>query len=363
MRPPKLLSFEGILFVLVVLTGGNSLRASSFDESIAVGWSGNDDSVIVARGGATPSVTAFGSGEQKIQWSISGVPNPASIAFSDDGLQAAVLDPLHDLVQLVSTRDGASRQIATAETPVAALFDESRLFILCRDGRTLMRISAEGEAVSLELPPDSTLLRSANRRLYVYSRRGGQLTEIDPQSMRIERSMIAVSSASDFEVDRDFGYLVVPTSGEIVIISLSEWRSVDRIIPGAVPTDLALSGGGGVLNAGILVTADPASRAVWRGERSQSGAAAFGRGFVRGLLGLGLFKPGSNEYPTGVDRVWAATWGIAAHDASSGTLYLLRDGKGRAVVSGIPASAIAVTSQGIMYWDEREKRVVVLPPP
>jgi hypothetical protein len=71
------------------------------------------------------------------------------------------------------------------------------------------------------------------------------------------------------------------------------------------------------------------------------------RGFVRGLLGLGLFRPRGSEFPTGVDRVFP---GGFAYDSSSATLYRVRRGKVSVVAKNLPPGAFAATERGLMVW-------------
>lgn len=342
-------SRSAALFSLTGLLTAATLSASQFDVSVAIGSNPADGSVIVARGGNHSEITLLRGPNSEPAWTNEGPSEPSAVIFSEDGRHAAVLDAFHDKAYLISTSRGVTRAVDTGSTPVAALFHGEDLFILCRDANVLMRLSPGGSVRLLPVDPDSIFLRSSDGRLYVYSRRGS-IIEADPDSMSVVRSAQSAPAASDFEVHGKSAWLVVPSTGEIIALSLEDLTETERLRPAAAPTDLALQDSGGVLKGGTIAVADPASKRVWRGETSQSELAAFGRGFLRGLLGLGLYKPRSNEYPAGVDRIWAARWGIAAHDGSSGTLYVLGSGKATAIASGIPAAAIAVTPDGVLFW-------------
>ena len=348
----------GRMLVMISLIGtATSVMASPFEVNVALGYSGTSGSVIVAQGGKTPTISMFRKMGGEKAWSIPGPPEPSTVIISDDGEHAAVLDSYNDRAFLVSIRNGSSRMIETAATPAAALFLGDDLFVLCRDGNVLTHIASDGAQRSVDVSPDSVFAGAAEGRIHVYARREGSITSIDPASLRVVRSATLETAGSDFEVHGALGWLVVPRSGEIIVVSLHDLTEIDRLRPGAAPTDLAVQQGAGMLKGGTIAVADPGSRRVWRGESSQSELAAFGRGFLRGFLGLGLYKPRSAEYPSGVDRIWAAPWGIAAHDASGGTLYVLRDGKGAPIASGVPASAIAITADGVLFWNAAEDRI------
>ncbi|HUF17349.1 MAG TPA: hypothetical protein VMS12_04805 [Thermoanaerobaculia bacterium] len=341
----------GLIAVLAAFAFIGTLCAAPLSEGVVIGWNRHDGQTIVARGGSNPTIRAFGDAGRKLLWSISGPAEPSTLVLSEDGSRAVILDTLHDQAFVVSTQDGSTERLTTAPGPVAALFRGNHLFILCRDGRELQRISRSGAVDSLELAPDTTFLEAGSRHLYLYSRIEGTVSEVDPQSLAVVRFRSFAGAASDFEIDDHYGYLTLPSSGSVLVFSLEEMRERERLAIGAVPMDLSVASDAGMLDAGALAIADPSSKRVWMSERSQSGAAAFGRGFLRGFIGLGLFAPKSSEYPTGVDRVWAASWGLAAYDSSTGTLYLVARGRASRVASGIPPGAIALTREGAAFWN------------
>ncbi len=351
-NPLRLASFAILATIAVA-----ELSASPFAQSVAVGWNRHDAQAIVARGGANRSIAAYGNGGSELLWSASGPAEPALVVVSNDGSRSVVLDTINDLAFLIATKDGTQRRISTAASPVAAVFYGNELFILCRDGRELQRVSADGNVKTLAVAPDTTFMRKGKDAIYVYSRLEGTVTEVDPSSLTAVRTQVFASAASDLEIDGRSGYLTIPSAGVVIVFSLAELKERERLSVGTIPLDLSVVSDGGVLDAGSLAVADPSSRRVWMSEKSQSGAAAFGRGFLRGLIGLGLYAPRSSEYPTGVDRVWAETWGLAAYDSSSGTLYLVSKGKATKVASDVPAGAIALTGRGVTWWNSATNRL------
>jgi hypothetical protein len=112
------------------------------------------------------------------------------------------------------------------------------------------------------------------------------------------------------------------------------------------------AGGGSAITAKILAVADPSARRVWFAESTQSMAKAIGRGFLRGLLGLGLFGERASEFPTGIDRLRFRRDVRLAHDSSSGTLYVLEKKRARRLATGVAPHAFDITSDGaVVWWD------------
>lgn len=124
-----------------------------------------------------------------------------------------------------------------------------------------------------------------------------------------------------------------------------------ELVVGAVPTDLAFAGGGTALTARILAVADPSAKRVWLAESTQSTTEAVARGFLRGLLGLGLFGNRASQFPTGVDRVETRgrTW--IAYDSSSRTLYHFTRRQSTVLARGVAPGAFALTEKGVAWWN------------
>lgn len=276
------------------------------------------------------------------KWSVDGVEHPTVIAASDTRI--AVLDALNDRATIVELASGTSRTISTAGTPVAALFIEEGLFVLARDGGVLQ--TPQGD---VPLAADPAFLGRVEDRLYVYSRSAGVLQEI--QGTTVLRRLEVPPFASDMEISGTTAFLVYPRDARIRTIDLERMAIEGELAVGAVPTDLAFAGGGSLLTARLLAVADPSARRVWLTESTQSLPKAVGRGFLRGLLGLGLFGSRASEFPTGVDRVEIRGNGWIAYDSSSGSLYRFGRRNSALLATGVPPAGFALTLNGVAWWD------------
>lgn len=275
-------------------------------------------------------------------WTADGVKTPTSLAASDE--QIAVLDALQNEAVIADLKTGRTTRIDTAETPIAAAFVNRELYILARDARVLQHGSTR-----IPLAADPSFLRSGNGRLYVYSRAAGLLEEIEND--RVARQVAIAPFASDLEISGETAYLVYPRDARIRTVDLATMKAGDELAVGAVPTDLALAGGGTALTARILAVADPSAKRVWLAEGTQSMAKAIARGFLRGFLGLGLFGNRASQFPTGVDRVDIRGKHWVAYDSSSGTLYHFTRKKSSVLAAGIAPGAYALTESGVAWWD------------
>ncbi|MBV8518320.1 MAG: hypothetical protein JO197_13060 [Acidobacteria bacterium] len=284
------------------------------------------------------------------RWRVDGVANATSIAASSD--RVAVLDALHNEAVIVELASGRVTRVATAETPIAALFVSGELYVLARDARVLQHVGG----ASIPLAADPAFVRAANGRLYVYSRVDGVLEEIERD--RVVRRATIAPFASDLEVDGANAYLLFPRDARVRVVDLRTLRVSDTLAAGAVPVDVALAGGGSALTAPILAVADPSAKRVWLTEGTQSMTQAVARGFLRGVLGLGLFANRSSEFPTGIDRVVARGSRWLAYDSSSGTLYRVTRQKSTVVATGIAPGAYALTAGGIAFWQNGRVRIV-----
>lgn len=187
--------------------------------------------------------------------------------------------------------------------------------------------------VDIPLSPDPAFLREGNGRMYVYARTPGILEEIDGD--RVTRRVRVPPFASDLEIDGATAYLVYPRDARVRTVNLERMQLAGEIAVGAVPVDLAFAGGGTALTARILAIADPSAKRVWLTEATQSTAGAIARGFLRGLLGLGLFGHRSAQFPTGVDRVEIRGNEWLAYDSSTRTLYRFTKESSTAVATGV----------------------------
>jgi len=283
-------------------------------------------------------------------WTVEGVREATAIAASTD--RVVVLDALHDQAVIVDVATGRATKVTTAATPVAAAFLGPDLYILCRDARRLQRVGGP----SIEVAADPAFLAVANRKLYVYSRTAGVVEEI--QSDRITRRLRVAPFASDFEASGDTAYLAYPRESRVRTIDLETMKAGEAIDVGAVPVDIALTGGGTAITARILAVADPSAKRIWLTEGRQSTSKAIARGFLRGLLGLGLYGNRSSQFPTGVDRVLARGSRWIAYDSSSGTLYRVTRQQSSIIAKGIAPQAFTLTSDGVAFWQNGRVQTV-----
>lgn len=283
-------------------------------------------------------------------WNVEGVREATEIVASND--RVVVLDALHDRAVIIELANGRAARITTGATPIGAAFIGRDLYILSRDSRELRR--AGGPAIRVEADP--AFLAVANQRLYVYSRTAGVIEEIHDD--RITRRVRIAPFASDFEVDGRSAYLAYPRESRIRTIDLEAMRAGEAIDVGAVPVDIALTGGGTAITARILAVADPSAKRIWLTEGRQSTGKAIARGFVRGLLGLGLYGNRSSQFPTGVDRVIARGARWIAYDSSSGTLYRVTRQHTSIIAKGVAPKAFTLTADGVAFWHEGLVRTV-----
>ena len=275
-------------------------------------------------------------------WDVAGVALPTSAAVSDT--HVAILDALHDSVTIVELESGSVRTLATAATPVDARFAGTELFVLARDGRVLQ--TPRGD---IALAADPAFLRQSGDRMFVYSRAAGVLQEV--AGGQVTRRLAVPPFASDFEISGSTAYLVYPRDARVRTIDLHTMQSSGEIAVGAVPVDLAFVGGGSALTARLLAVADPSAKRVWIAESTQSLSKAVGRGFLRGLLGLGLIGNQGSEFGSGVDRVESGASGWIAYDSSRGTLYRFDRKGSRVLATGVPPAGFALTPGGVAWWN------------
>ena len=275
-------------------------------------------------------------------WDVDGVQNATAIVTGNDRI--AVLDALNNEAVIVELASGSASRVTTAETPIAGVFVGRDLYVLARDARMLQRIGGR----SIPVAADPAFVRESNGSLYVYSRATGAIEEVRGDA--VVRTANAGPFASDFEIGGRIGYLTYPHESRVRVVSLDEMKTSGEVSVGAVPVDLAFAGGGTALTARILAVADPSSKRVWLTESTQSTATAVARGFLRGLIGLGLFGGRASQFATGVDRVMLRDKVWVAYDTSSGTLYRFAKSKSSVIAKGVPPQAFAITTDGVAYW-------------
>ena len=127
---------------------------------------------------------------------------------------------------------------------------------------------------------------------------------------------------------------------------------------GRAPIDVALGGHATLLNARVLAVADPTEKIVWLVEGSQSAMLAFSRGFLGGLLGIGvrsaLNRAGGatrdiSKIESGVDRVFVRSGRIVAYDSATGTLYNVTK-EIHVLATALPPRAFALGNDVVYIW-------------
>jgi hypothetical protein len=281
------------------------------------------------------------------QWSRQAAVREGTFAVGAD--RAALLDPLRNEAIVFDLARGTSTMVATAETPVAAAFAGDDLIVLARDARTVERITPDGRRRAVPTGADPAFLRMTEGSLVVYSRGDGRLQRIDPSSMRVIVEAVVAPFASDLEIDRGTVYLTYPREALIRQFDLKQMKPAGSLTIGAVPVDLALGVEGNAISARRLAVADPAARRLWTIEGRQSVAQAFARGFVRGLIGLGLFRSTDSTFPTGVDRVLPAGKRWVAYDSAQGKLYLVSGKSVKLIATGVGPGAFTTTVDSVAW--------------
>lgn len=286
-------------------------------------------------------------------WRAEGVTTPARIVTSPDRI--ALLDPIANEVRTIDLATGRAELARTGETPIDGRFVDRDLYVVTRDSRALERVR---DGAKVALPADPAFVREANGRLYVYSRLEGIVSEIALAPFAVRRSVRVTPFASAFDVDGRTGYLVVPQEGKIRTFSLATMQPTGAIDVGAVPVDVARLSAGSALSARTLAVADPSAKKVWLIEGVQSTSQAVARGFIRGLLGLGLYASRTSQFPTGVDRVFVHGSRWFAYDSATGTLYRFTKTASTVVARDVGPSSFTVTADGVALW--RDGRLQLL---
>jgi len=309
---------------------------------LAVVIAATNRGVLVARSGL---LEMFDRTATNVIWNSDGVPTPARIITSND--QAAIIDSLANVVRIVDLNTG----------PIDGVFVSHQLYLLERDARALERIGTDGARASISVAADPAFLRQSNGKLYVYSRTAGVLQEISISPFAVKRTATVGAFASDFEVDAKNAYLVYPRAAKIEIVSIAAMKESGNIPVGAVPVDLAFVSSGTALTARTLAIADPSAKRVWITQGAESFGQALARGFLRGLIGLGLYGGRESQFPTGVDRVLVRGSRSYAYDSSTGTLYRFVRSKSSMIAKSIAPEAFTAGAGGVYVWDDAVRRL------
>ena len=277
-------------------------------------------------------------------WKSEGVTTPGAIAVSET--RGAVLDTIHDHVAIVELASGRTTFVRTKASPVAAAFAGGELLVVDRDARVVEKVGGG----SVPLSSDPEFISVVGDRAYVYSRVDGALQEIGIEPFALRRQINIAPFASAMVCDGRSAYLVYPNEGKVRIVDLAAFKAASELSIGDVPTDIAFAGEPTALTARRLVIADPSAKRVWLVEGRQSPLQSFARGFLRGILGIGLFGGKESQFPTGVDRVVASGARWLAFDSSTGTLYSVTPKASVVIARGLSSHGFALTPSGVAFW-------------
>jgi hypothetical protein len=299
-----------------------------------------------------------------LSWSSAGPRHPREIALSDDRRFAAVADPIERTLWIVALADGAAKRVAASISPRELLFDGEELLLLSRETSAVLRLNRNGEVLATaQVGLEPSFLRITRGKLHVYSRIEGRLSELDPRTLTLLRSIELAPFAASMQAGGNDLWLAYPRAGRVVVVDLETFRPSAEMSVGAVPLDVAAGPEASVISAGEMMIADPSSKRIWRQERRQSVAAATGRGFLRGLIGLGLHMPRASEFPTGVDRLRMVAGRTYAYDTSTGTLYRAEKKGAVRLLEKIAWSAFDIDESGnVAFWSDQFKRPQWLAP-
>lgn len=254
-------------------------------------------------------------------------------------------DAIADRAVLVERSGVVVKQFATGTTPVRAVPFRDGFLILTRDDASLAFVASDGGMQQIDVPQGAALVETNGNVAFIYSPITGELVNLDP-SLRITSRMKSSPGASDLEIAGNYVYLVHAKRGEIHAHDAATLKFLERVSAGAVPVDVEAIGDRTALGAGTLLIADPSSKRVWREEGSQSELEAFSRGFLRGVLGLGLYTPRSSEMPAGADRLMQSGSEVFALDSSSGALYHVGRKSVTRVATGVAWQSIVADGEG-----------------
>jgi hypothetical protein len=317
-----------------------STPLASAQQMVAVG-----DRFFIAESGKVRLVSRDGTDV----WTASGVASPTCVVVGR--ARVAVLDAIHDSAAIYETDRGTRTNLRTAATPIAGTFVDDQLVVVARDARIIERFGRDGSRAQQPLGMDPSFVRRFGSTLVVYSRVDGRMQSFDGATLAGLREAFAAPFASDLEIGGTTAYLTYPREAKIRQFDLSTMKPAGELRVGTVPTDLDRASSGGLLSASSLAIADPGARRVWLIEARQSVTQAFLRGFVRGLVGLGLFRGSGREFPSGVDRVSASNGRWIAYDSLSGTIYRAEKKGSRVLATGVAPHAWCVTDSGVSWLE------------
>jgi hypothetical protein len=322
---------------------------SIFAAQTAIAWDADRQLLIVADG-ERDVVEARDLQTGMVRWTVPAerleVPRIATGAGSG---RAVVIDPTTDRVLVVDTADGRSWRHDVAGTPVEAVASRDGVYVLARDTGRIARITDETMTFVAGTGGDATFLRFSSEYLYVYLRTAGAIDRYGPD-LSPAGTLEVPPFASAMQLDGERAWLVYPQRGTIASVLLTAMALEGEVRVGGAPVDLAIAARADALTATRLLVADPSMRVVWTTEGLQSMGRAVARGFLRGLLGLGLYRDRALEVPSPVDRVFVAGNTRFGLDSVSGTLYRLERRSAVLVARDVCTSCLASDGASLFVW-------------
>jgi hypothetical protein len=306
--------------------------------------------VIAVADGERREIHRFRGGSQE---TFAGVRHPAAVAISASGA-IAVVDALAN--ELVVAGSGKPLRLSAGESPVAVAFAGETAIVLSRDSTTLTAVGPDGSSRSAATPQGSSLLAVTGDSIVVASPVTGELRVYSP-ALAPRGSVVAGRGAAALAVSGRRAFLVHPADALVTVVDLGRMEIAATTQAGAVPADLVLSASS-PLAAPTMIVTDPSSKAIWRIEAHESALAAFGRGFLRGLIGLGI--SGVRPEPTAapIDRLYLVEGRLFGLDSAGRVLYLLGRRGGSVVARDAGAGEFVIQRDGsVLMWDSEARRL------
>ncbi|HWW62948.1 MAG TPA: hypothetical protein VN181_16355, partial [Thermoanaerobaculia bacterium] len=268
--------------------------------------------------------------------------NPSSIVTSRNGKFIAVLDAFAQRAAVVSAVDGAVTLHETiTSTPNAAAFFGSDLWIALRDRSSVVRITLDGTLTEVAVARDPAFVTVTDDFVYVYSRAGGRLQEIDPARAVVTRSVAAATAGSDLEIlppkpgaaPGATAYLCRPQDGTIATFDLTKMESKGTMNVTGAPIDLAF------VPFGAQLPQDPGTPLIIDLRKD---ALIVAHAAVR--------------HPSTIDRVFVTAAGVFTYDSVTGSVYRLEGRAPVKIASGQTTSSFVATDEALFTWDAQSAK-------
>ena len=232
-------------------------------------------------------------------WTVAGVKSPRLLVLSPDGRWAAAIDPISNRLALADLEQRTSRIHSLPETAVAASFFDGALFVVSRDARLLSKIDTlGGDTRTVEVPAGATHLIAGANGVIVYASLTGRAARFDSSSLRPLATAQLPASGPTSRLTAKAGISSSPGAASSQPSRSRRSRSKTsarpapfRSISPSKRPETQPGRFGSLSQSPSFPSASGATRA-----RSPA-PEAFGRGFPRGLLGLGLYRTASGRLP------------------------------------------------------------------